>query len=171
MSPWEPLSPLKDSSDPFQWYLSALNDWRRSRSLTIICRSLTIREEMRWGVTKRWRGGESIHSSSHLHFSGYFDRDTATPPTLWPIANLQGWKVKPMRKCQKPAFYLMTIRGRLDWLQKEVWLYGSPWENDPTSLLIYYLSKLFPNEFMVSITSFMSSSIQPDVHFVNYGPI
>ena len=40
-----------------------------------------------------------------------------------------------------------------------------------TSHMIYYLSKHFPNVFMVSITSFMSTSIQQDVHFVNNGPI
>lgn len=37
--------------------------------------------------------------------------------------------------------------------------------------MTYYLGKHFPNEFIVSITNFRSSSIQTDVHFVNYGPI
>ena len=32
-------------------------------------------------------------------------------------------------------------------------------------------SKQFPDEFMVSISSFKSSSTQLDVHLVNYGPI
>ena len=40
-----------------------------------------------------------------------------------------------------------------------------------SSHLIYYLIKHFPNEFMVSLSSFKSSSIQHDVHFVNDGPI
>lgn len=54
---------------------------------------------------------------------------------------------------------------------KEVWLYVSLQENDPTSHLICYVSKHFPNGFMVSVTSFMSPSIQHNVHFVIYGPI
>lgn len=61
---------------------------------------------------------------------------------------------------------MFSFRERLHWLHKEVWLYVSVWENDPTSL-----SKQFPNEFMVSTTSFKSSSIQHDVHCVNYSPI
>ena len=36
--------------------------------------------------------------------------------------------------------------------------------------MIHYLSKQLPNEFMDSINSFKSSSIQYDVHFVNYAP-
>ena len=43
---------------------------------------------------------------------------------------------------------------------------SSLWENDASSHLIYYFSEQFPNEFMVSIASFRSSSIQHDVHFV-----
>ena len=42
---------------------------------------------------------------------------------------------------------------------------------DPTSHLIYYLSKQFPDEFMVSTACFKSSSIHHDVLLVNYGPI
>ena len=53
----------------------------------------------------------------------------------------------------------------------QVWFYNSLWENDPTSNLSYYLSKLVSHEFMVSVSRFKSSSIQHDVHFVNYGPI
>ena len=75
-----------------------------------------------------------------------------------------------MQKCLKPAFSLTASRGRLHWLQKEVRLYKSLRENDLTSQLIHYLNKHFPNEIMVSIPSF-KSSIQHDVHFVNYGPI
>lgn len=37
--------------------------------------------------------------------------------------------------------------------------------------LIYHLNKKFSKEFMVSITSFKTSSIQHDDHFANYGPI
>ena len=40
------------------------------------------------------------------------------------------------------------------------------WKNDPTSHLIYDLSK----KFMASIASFKSSSIQHDVHLENYNP-
>ena len=43
--------------------------------------------------------------------------------------------------------------------------------NDPTLHLIYDLSNQFPGEFMVSVASFKSSSIQNDVHPVNYGAI
>ncbi len=64
----------------------------------------------------------------------------------------------------------MASRGRLHWLQKEVRLYRSLCENEPTSLLIYYLSKPFPDEFVVSVAGFKSSLIQLDVHLVN-GPI
>ena len=87
------------------------------------------------------------------------------------VGNLPFWKVKPMLKCLKLAFFLTASRGRLLWLQKEVWLYRSLWENDPTSHFIYYLSKHCKLEFMVSIASFKSSSIQHDVHLVNYCPI
>ena len=37
--------------------------------------------------------------------------------------------------------------------------------------MIYELSELIPNDLMVSVSSFKSSSIQHDVHFLNYGPI
>lgn len=37
--------------------------------------------------------------------------------------------------------------------------------------LIYYLSKQFLNEFIVSNAGFKSSLMQRDVHFVNYGLI
>ena len=49
--------------------------------------------------------------------------------------------------------------------QKEFCLYVSLWENDPHSNLIYILSTQFPNEFMISVTSFMSSPIQHAAHF------
>ena len=55
--------------------------------------------------------------------------------------------------------------------QKEVWFYVSIWKNDPTSHLIYYLSKHVPNELMVSISSFKSSSTQHGVSLVNYDRI
>lgn len=42
-------------------------------------------------------------------------------------------------------------------------------ENDPACHLIYYLSKCFPYEFMVSIASFKSSLFQQ--YFLNYGAI
>ena len=53
----------------------------------------------------------------------------------------------------------------------EVTLYYSQYKNEPSSHLIYELSELVPKTFMVSVTSFKSSSIQHDVDFVNYGPI
>ena len=37
--------------------------------------------------------------------------------------------------------------------------------------MIYYLSKHFHNEFIVSITSLKCYLIQHNVHLVNYGPI
>ena len=42
-------------------------------------------------------------------------------------------------------------QGWLHWFQTSDWLYVSLWENDPTSHLIYYLSKQFPNKFKVSV--------------------
>ena len=42
---------------------------------------------------------------------------------------------------------------------------------EPTSHLIYYLSKRFPNGFMASTASLNSSLIQRDFHFVSDGPV
>ncbi len=67
-------------------------------------------------------------------------------------------------KYLQPAFFLMASRGRLHWLQKEVWLYRSLRENDPTSHLIYYFSKHFPNEFMDS--SLVSNLVQYTMMFI-----
>lgn len=39
-------------------------------------------------------------------------------------------------------------------------------ENDPTSHSIYYLRKLFPDVFMVSVAGFKSLSIQHNVKFL-----
>lgn len=69
------------------------------------------------------------------------------------------WEVKPMWKCLKPAFFIAASRGGLHWLQKEVWLYSSLWENDPGS-----------QNVMVPIT-LIPPSTQLDVHLINYGPI
>ena len=44
-------------------------------------------------------------------------------------------------------------------------------DNDPTSHSIYYLSKQFSNEFMVSIPSFKCSAIQHNVHWGKCGHI
>lgn len=41
-------------------------------------------------------------------------------------------------------------------------------KKDPNSHMIYFLSKQSLNEFCVSIATF-KSSIQHDIHFVNYG--
>lgn len=46
-------------------------------------------------------------------------------------------------------------------------LYRSLGENGLISNLIYYLIKHFPDEFMVSISCFKSSSIRHDVNLVN----
>ena len=53
----------------------------------------------------------------------------------WPQVAL-----KPVLKCLKPAFLLVTRRRRLHWLQK-VCLYESQYESEPASHLIYFLSK------------------------------
>ena len=55
-------------------------------------------------------------------------------------SNLQVRKMTPMSKCLKPVFLILPCRGPLYWLQKEVSLYESQYENDPTSHLIYELS-------------------------------
>lgn len=39
-----------------------------------------------------------------------------------------------------------------------------------TILLLHHLSKEFPNELMVTVPSFKSSSVQHDVYFVNSHP-
>ena len=41
-----------------------------------------------------------------------------------------------MQKYLNPVFLLLTCRGQLYWLQKEVHLYEIQYENDPTSHLI-----------------------------------
>ena len=84
--------------------------------------------------------------------------------TLYLSSNLRIWKMKPMQKCLKQHSVYWPAGG-------EVRLYWGLWENDSTSHLIYCLSKLVPNDLMVFISSFKSSSVQHDVHFVNYGPI
>lgn len=63
----------------------------------------------------------------------------------------------------------MAKRGRRHGLPKDIRLYVSLWENDPASHLISHVSKQFPVEFMVTVPTFKSSSIQHDVHLVNYG--
>lgn len=62
-------------------------------------------------------------------------------------------------------------QGAIPAVAKDLRLYISPWENYPTSHLIYFLSSRFLNEFMVSVNSFESSSIHNEVRWVNYGPI
>ena len=59
----------------------------------------------------------------------------------------------------------------LDWFQKAFWLHVSLWKNYLSSQLIYYLSKKFPYEVMVSITSFKSSVKPQDDQLLKYGPI
>lgn len=55
--------------------------------------------------------------------------------------------------------------------KKKAWLYVSLWEKDATAHLIYNLSKLFPDEFTVSVSSFKSPTTHLEAHFVDYGPI
>ena len=59
------------------------------------------------------------------------------------------------------------LQYELNWFQKEVELYVSLWEKGPTSHLIYCLIRQLPNEFIVSLPRYKSSSVQHDVHFVN----
>lgn len=49
-------------------------------------------------------------------------------------------KGTPMQKCLEPM--------QLNWLQEEVQIYVSLWENDPLAHMIYYLNKQFSNELM-----------------------
>ena len=49
------------------------------------------------------------------------------------LNSTQALEALTMWKCLKSAFLLLTCRGRLHWLQKEVSLYESQWQNDPTS--------------------------------------
>lgn len=58
-----------------------------------------------------------------------------------------------------------STSNRGEWFQKEVRLYVSLWKNGNISLC-----NSFSSEFMVSVSSFKSSSMQHDVHLVNYGP-
>ena len=46
-----------------------------------------------------------------------------------------------------------------------------PTDQQGATQLMCSLSKLVPNDFMVLISSFESSSTQHDVNLVNYGPI
>lgn len=55
--------------------------------------------------------------------------------------------------------------------KKKAWLYVSLCEKDTTSHSMYYLSKLFPDKFVVSICSFKAPTIHLEAHFVDYGSI
>ena len=78
------------------------------------------------------------------------------------------WLQNEARKEEaKTCILSAAFRGRDYWLQKDIRLYASQEENGPTFHLIYFLSKHFPGAFMVSNDSFMSSSIQHGVYFVN----
>lgn len=68
----------------------------------------------------------------------------------------------------EPVF---CLKAWLNWFQREVWLHGSLWESDPAPHLSYHLTEQFPDEFMISIASLKSSSIQHDVQFANYDAI
>ena len=52
-----------------------------------------------------------------------------------------------------PAVFLMASRWQLHWLRKEFCLYVRLWENYRTTHLIYHLSEMFPDIFMVLISS------------------
>ena len=72
------------------------------------------------------------------------------------------------------SFFILSnghIKGLLYWLQKEVWLLLSLWENDSNFYLISRHIKPSLDEFVVSISSNKSSSIQHDGHFEDYGAI
>lgn len=69
----------------------------------------------------------------------------------------------------KPAFFLTARRGRLIWLQKQICLYESLWENISTYLLTHSLENHFTVKFMVPCASFKSYLIIQSVHFVIYG--
>lgn len=74
-----------------------------------------------------------------------------------------------VQKSHHSDVFLEADGGQIHWFKtrsKEVELYVSLWENDPTSHLIYYLSKYFPKEFIVLIYIFKSSLIQCDVIFI-----
>lgn len=81
--------------------------------------------------------------------------------------SFQLWKIKPLQSCLKPAFFLMTSRGRLLWYD---FVEGC---EKMYFLLTWSLSWVTPSgEFMVSIASFKSYRMKhADAHFVNYGPI
>lgn len=61
---------------------------------------------------------------------------------------------------------LHSFLFRLHGFQKE-----SLRENNTSLHFIYYLTKQFSNELMVSDASLKASSVQHDVHLVNYSPI
>ena len=93
-----------------------------------LCPSFLIKHSESVPLFSTWAAtpGQVVPSDSHL---------------FTPSSNLWFRKMKPMLKCLKPAFFLLTCRWRLHW-QKEVFLYESLWENEPSSHLIYGLSLL-----------------------------
>ena len=97
------------------------------------------------------------------------DLDAKNTVCVLPSRGLAGClKDGKAKKFLNPSLFQMANRKWLHWLQKEVRLYLSLWENDPTSHLIFYLSEPDPKEFMVPIASFKSSSTQRDDDFVNW---
>ena len=80
-----------------------------------------------------------------------------TPSKTLRLYKMWLWIVKPVQKCLQPALSLKASSGAPPLVE----LYVSLWENDPTSHLIYRLSKQFSNELIVSVTSFF---INADTH-------
>lgn len=76
---------------------------------------------------------------------------------LWPATGTTSYSGKKMSGVESEIKRL--IREKIlwqHWLQKEVQLYVSVWENNPASHLFYYLSEQFPKEIMISSSSFKS---------------
>ena len=74
--------------------------------------------------------------------------------------------------CIKPAFFLLSSRGRLHWLQKEV--HGMEVYEKRTPLLSWFITLVNWFQIILNawISSFKSSStlLLNDVHFVDFGP-
>ena len=67
--------------------------------------------------------------------------------------------------CQRFCGFFRWLNVSVVWFHKGVRLYVSLWENEPTSHLIYDLSKQISDEFMVSIYSVKSSLLQHNLPF------
>ena len=79
--------------------------------------------------------------------------------------------MKPMQKCLKPAFYLMTSSGATPLFAKRSEIVIEVYEKMTLLLTCFITSLNWFHIGIVPIASFKSSSIQLDVHFVNDHPI